>query len=297
MSAAPAAGTPDAPRADTPAAGRADARFVRVRETMLHVRSSGPEHAPSGDAPTLVYLHSLGTDMRIWDPVVARLPGLTSVRIDLRGHGLSDVPPGEYTIGAMSDDVLSVLAHSGIERAVLVGVSIGGQVALRAALARPELVRGVVALDTAARIADAERWEERMAAVRDGGLVAIADEVVGRWFSPSIQDRATLAPRGYRNLLLRTPAAGYIAACAALRDEDLSEHLASIARPVLVLCGSEDTATPPALARSLADALPQARYAEIADAGHLPCIDRPEATAQHIGDFVRALQELDRPPA
>jgi pimeloyl-ACP methyl ester carboxylesterase len=135
------------------------------------------------------------------------------------------------------------------------------------------------------------------AALHGAVRAALADEVVGRWFSPSIQDRATLAPRGYRNLLLRTPAAGYIAACAALRDEDLSEHLASIARPVLVLCGSEDTATPPALARSLADALPQARYAEIADAGHLPCIDRPEATAQHIGDFVRALQELDRPPA
>ena len=266
-------------------------RFVSLRGITLHVRRDGPPPAGAGDAPTLVYLHSLGTDMRIWDDVVARLPGHSHLRLDLRGHGLSDAPPGEYTITAMTEDLLALLSHAGVGHAVLIGISIGGQIALRAALERPQLAAGLIVLDTAARIGEVGSWEERMAEVRRGGLAAIADEVVGRWFAPSIRERDPLAPRGYRNLLLRTPASGYVSACAALRDEDLSGGLAAIARPVLVMCGSEDAATPPSLVRGLARALPRALYVEIEDAGHLPCIDRPDVTADHIAAFVRELRD------
>lgn len=261
--------------------------FVEVAGVTLHARRDGP--LPASGAPTLVYLHSLGTDIRIWDGVVARLPHHSHVRIDLRGHGLSDVPPADYSIPAMTDDVLGLLDLVGLDRVVVVGISVGGQIALRAALERPDVVVGVVALDTAGRIGERAAWDERIAAVRTHGVAAIADATVARWFGPSFRAREPAAVRGYRNLLLRTPPDGYAATCAALRDEDLGLELATITPRALVLCGSEDAATPPGLVRALAASLPDAKYVEIEDAAHLPCIDRPDVVARHIDAFVLAI--------
>ena len=263
--------------------------FVDAGGIALHVRRDPPADAASPGPPTLVYLHSLGTELRIWDGVVERLPHRDQLRLDLRGHGLSEVPPGPYDLATMTRDVLHVLDRLGIGPVVAIGVSVGGQVALQAALERPEQVVGVVALDTAGRIRDAESWRERIAEVRAGGLAPLADATVARWFVPDHADREPRTVGGYRRLLLKTSVEGYAATCAALRDADLGPRLAEIARPVLVLCGSHDTATPPEVVRGLADALPRARYVEIADAGHLPCIDQPAATAAHIETFVRAL--------
>jgi 3-oxoadipate enol-lactonase len=264
--------------------------FVDAGGVALHVRRDAPASG-AGDpgAPTLVYLHSLGTEMRIWDGAVARLPQRDQLRVDLRGHGLSEVPEGDYSVAAMAGDVGAVLDRLGIGPVVVIGVSVGGQVALRSALERPAQVVGVVALDTAARIADRESWNERIATVRAGGLEAIADATVARWFVPAHAQRDPIAVGGYRRLLLRTCVDGYVGACAALRDEDLTPRLAEIDQPVLVLCGGHDTATPPEVVRGLANALPRASYAEIADSAHLPCIDQPAATAARIDAFVRSL--------
>lgn len=267
--------------------------FVDVDGVTLHARVDAPE-TTAAVAP-LVFVHSLGTDLRIWDAVVARLPATQRVRIDLRGHGLSDAPSGDYALATLAADVLGVLDQLGVAAAVFVGVSIGGQVALQAALDRPERVAGLVLLDTAARIGDRAGWEERRAEVRAHGLVASAEAVVGRWFPPASRARDPLAPRGYRNLLVRTPVAGYLGACAALRDADLRDRMGDIALPTLVLCGAEDTATPPALVRGLADAIPNARYAEIAGAGHLPCLDRPDEVAGHVAAFLDGIAYVPAP--
>ncbi len=265
------------------------ATFVDVDGVALHARCDEATAPTSFAAPPLVFVHSLGTELRIWDGVVARLPTTQRVRVDLRGHGLSDAPPGDYALTTLASDVLLVLDRLGVAEAVFVGVSIGGQVALQVALDAPERVAGLVLLDTAARIGDRAGWEARRAEVRAEGLAASADLVVGRWFAPASPD--PLAFRGYRNLLLRTPEAGYLGACAALRDADLRDRTAEIARPALVLCGADDAATPPALVRGLAEALPDARYVEIAGAGHLPCLDRPDEVAGHVAAFLRHLSE------
>jgi 3-oxoadipate enol-lactonase len=263
--------------------------FIDAAGIAIHVRRDVPTAGPP--AASLVYLHSLGAELRIWDRVVAQLPRYDHLRVDLRGHGSSEVPAGDYTIAAMAGDVLAALEALRVERAVAVGISVGGQVALRMALAQPHRIAGVVALDTGARIGDASTWNGRIAEVRRGGVEAVADAVVARWFGPGFEARDPVAPRGYRQMLLRTPVAGYLGTCAALRDEDLTDLLADLPQPVLVLCGSHDTATPPELARNLARGLPRGRFAEIAEAAHLPCIDRPDDVARHLDAFVR---ELDR---
>jgi 3-oxoadipate enol-lactonase len=256
---------------------------------LLHARHDAPAVTGSAEGRSLVLVHSLGTDGRIWDGVVARLAHRRHLRVDLRGHGLSDAPAGDYEITALADDVLAVLDAFEVRRAVLIGISVGAQVALRVALARPQAVAGIVALDTAARIGDVDAWNARIAAVRAGGLEAIADATVARWFGRDTLAREPHTVRGYRNLLCRTSPVGYVGTCAALRDEDLTPHLRDVHAPALVLCGDEDSATPPALARALAAALPFARFRELRGAGHLPCLDRASEVADAIEGFVRGL--------
>ena len=260
------------------------ATFLDADGVLLHVRCDEPTSPAAGEtSPPLLFLHSLGTELRIWDAVVAHLPGFRRARFDLRGHGLSDAPAGDYALATLAADALRVLDHVGAERAVLVGVSIGGQVAMQVALDAPERVAGLVLLDTAARIRDRDAWEARRDEVRNGGLASGADAVVGRWWPASSH---AVERRGYRNLLLRTPVAGYLGACAALRDADLRPRTSDVTAPALVLCGAEDTATPPALVQALAASLPDARYVEIAGAGHLPCLDRPAEVAAHVASFM-----------
>jgi 3-oxoadipate enol-lactonase len=129
--------------------------FIDAAGIAIHVRREPPTAgSPAALAPALVYLHSLGAELRIWDGVVARLPRYGHLRVDLRGHGASEVPAGDYTIAAMAGDVLAALDALHVERVVAVGISVGGQVALRMALAQPDRIVGVVALDTGARIGD-----------------------------------------------------------------------------------------------------------------------------------------------
>ncbi|HMA13170.1 MAG: alpha/beta fold hydrolase, partial [Bacteroidota bacterium] len=152
---------------------------------------------------------------------------------------------------------------------------------------RPELVAGLVLCDTAHRIGTAELWNSRIAAIEKGGIGSIADAILERWFSKDLRENDRAALAGWRAMLTRTPQAGYLGACAAIRDADFTEAAKEIKVPTLCVVGAEDGATPPALVRELADLIPGARYEVIAGAGHLPCIERPLAVARLIEDFAR----------
>lgn len=258
------------------------ARFANAGGVTLHVRDES-----NGPGPTWAFVNSLGSDMRIWDEVVAELPG-RSVRHDMRGHGLSDAPAGEYAVADLAGDLRSVLAEAASGPVVLVGISIGGLVALRTALDAPGLVSRLVIMDSAARIGSTQSWSERIATVSAGGIAAISQATATRWFSRGWPERNPAAFAGWRNMLERTPVPGYLGACAALRDEDLTQRLAEVSAPALVLVGSEDEATPPALSRALAAGLPNARLVEVDGAGHLPCLEKPTDVARLIREFADA---------
>lgn len=266
--------------------------LVDVGGFDLHVRCQPPLHErgpEAGPVATLVYLHSLGSDLRIWDGVVARLPRHEHLRFDQRGHGRSDVPPGPYVISDLAEDVLRLVATAGLDRVVLVGVSVGGMVAMRAALARPDVVVGLVLCDTAAKVGDEASWNARIAAVLEGGIEGIADQVLARWYPPSFDAARPTAYRDYREMLTATPVAGYVATCEALRDEDLRALVGEIAQPALVLCGSEDGSTPPDLVQGFAASLPDARFELVDGAGHLPSTDAPEVVAERMTEFLEEI--------
>lgn len=256
--------------------------FVKANGIVLH-------HALDGNpaAPTLVFSNSLGTDFRIWDRVAARLGDrVRLIRYDSRGHGLSQCPPGPYAIGENVADLAALLDHLDVSGAVVVGLSVGGMIAQGLSAARPELVQGLVLCDTAHRIGPPEMWNERMAAIRQGGIEALAEPILERWFSQTFRRERPEELAGWRAMLTRTPLEGYLGTCAAIRDGDLSAAARAISVPCLCAVGSEDGATPPDLVRSLAGLITGARFQLVHGVGHLPCIEAPDLLAQMIIDFM-----------
>ncbi|MEQ8585698.1 MAG: 3-oxoadipate enol-lactonase [Thalassobaculaceae bacterium] len=255
-----------------------ESTFVDIDGCALHVRVDGP-----ADGPALLFSNSLGTDLRIWDSVVESLGDRwRCIRMDKRGHGLSALGEAPITIDRFADDALGVLDHFGVERAVMVGVSIGGLITQATYAARPDAFAGLMMCDTAARIGTADTWQQRIDMVASDGLDAMADTVLQRWFAPAFHRDRPVDLAGYRQMLTRTPAAGYAAACAAIRDADLTARASAIAVPCVVICGAEDGATTPDVVSAFAASIPTARYVELPDVGHLPSLEAPDAVVSHL---------------
>lgn len=249
--------------------------FVRTNGVLLHYRL----HGRSG-APAVVLTNSLGTDARIWDEVIDILADRYRVlSYDKRGHGLSDAPAGEYSLDDHVADLAGLLDHAGFDRVALAGVSVGGLIAQRFALLHPGRLAALVLSDTAAKVGDAAMWDGRIAAIRGDGLGAIADGIMGRWFSPEFRRTRPDDLAGWRNLFVRSDVVGYCGTCATLRDADLGAQVGTIGVPTLVIVGEHDGSTPVPLVRALTGAIPGARFEVIANAGHIPSIEQPAATA------------------
>lgn len=236
-----------------------------------------------GEGPAVVFANSLGTDLRLWDAVLPLLPPVRAIRFDKRGHGLSDRGPQEG-IGGFAEDAAALIEAVAGGPAVFVGLSIGGMIGQALASRRPELVRGLVLSNTAARMGTPEAWEARIAAVRAGGIASIGDAVMERWFAPAFRATPALAP--WRNMLVRTDAEGYAAACAAIAAADLTADTARLRLPVLAIGGARDGASPPDLVRATAGLIPGAAFHVIDAAGHLPCVETPAAWAALVAPFL-----------
>lgn len=253
-----------------------------VNGIHIHYKIAGRE-----DGPTIVFSNSLGTDFRIWHDVAARLAGrFRMIFYDKRGHGLSDATPSPYRIEEHVSDLSGLLDHLKVDEAVVCGLSVGGQIAQGLAAAEADRVQALILCDTAHKIGTADAWNDRIKAVEGGGIASIAEAILERWFTEEFRkvDEASFAI--YRNMLIRTPVAGYAGTCAALRDADLTESTKKLDMPVLVVCGDQDGATPPDLVRSMAALIDGAHFELIEGAGHLPCIEKPAALTAAMLTFL-----------
>jgi len=257
--------------------------YAEVNNTRLHYRIDGAE-----GAPVLVLSNSLGTDMGMWD---LQMPAFSErfrvLRYDCRGHGASRVTPGPYSIGLLAADVLGLLDSLGIERVDFCGLSLGGMVGQWLCVHAAERIGRVVLCNTTAWLGPAALWNNRIEAVRDGGMAAIADGVLDRWFTAPFLEQPSAALSQARATLLNTPADGYVACCAAVRDMDQRQDVSAIRQPALVISGSEDQATPPADGRFLAERIVGARYVELS-AAHLSNIEEPGRFTGAALDFLCA---------
>jgi 3-oxoadipate enol-lactonase len=250
-------------------------------DVQLHYRVDGdPDGAP------VVFANSLGTDLRLWDPILPLLPkGLKIIRYDKRGHGLSSVPPAPYSMGALVGDIEKLLDLLDVRDCLFVGLSIGGMIAQGLAVKRLDIVRAMVLSNTGAKIGTKAIWDERIAGVKAGGIESLADAVMERWFSKSFLKTPELAL--WRNLLVRQPDEGYAGCSAAISGTDFYTPTSGLRLPTLGIAGDEDGATPPDLVRETVDLIPGSKFHLIRGAGHLPCVEKPQEYARVLTEFMK----------
>lgn len=257
--------------------------FIQLGPVMIHYATSGD---PARTA--LVFSNSLGTDLRIWDRVAPAFEDdFFVVRYDKRGHGLSDAPPAPYTLDEHVTDVIALMDALGISRAVICGDSVGGLIAQGVAARDVDRVQALVLCDTAARIGDDDTWNTRIEAVGAGGIEAVADATMQRWFAPAYREANAVEVAGWRNMLVRTPLAGFVGTMMAIRDADYTEDTAGLSIPALVVVGEEDGSTPPDVVRRLSDLIDESDFHVIGGAGHLPCIDSSDKLVRMMRAFLR----------
>lgn len=262
--------------------------FLQAGDVALHYRTVGLE---SGK-PVIAFVNSLGTDLRIWDAVMAELgDAYAYVLHDKRGHGLSGLGTPPYSIETHASDLAALLDHLRVEKAVVWGLSVGGLIAQGLYAARPDLVRALVFSNTAHKIGAADMWNNRIAAIQAGGLGPMVEPIMERWFTPAFRTDDNALYAGSCTMLARQSVEGYCGTCAAIRDADFTEAASRIAVPALCVAGDGDGSTPPELVRSLSDLIPGSRFTMIEGCGHIPCLERPAAYATAVAAFLNTLPE------
>jgi 3-oxoadipate enol-lactonase len=247
----------------------------------LHLRADGPD-----DGPAVLLLHGLGMDLRVWDRVVPLLdPRLRIVRMDLRGHGRSAVTAPPYAMGQLVSDAEAVADALDLREAVVTGLGLCGMVAQGLAVKRLDVVRGLVLTGTAARIGTAGQWAGRIAAVEAGGMAAVADATVARWFGRGAGEVAA----AWRARLAACDPGGWCGGAAAVAGTDFWTVTAGLRLPVLGIAGTEDGVTPPDLVRETVELVPGSRFALIRRAGHLVPVEDPIGWAEAVQDFLDAI--------
>ena len=209
---------------------------IQANGITIHYELSGPN-----DAPVVLLSNSLGTRLEMWDPQVQALTQRYRVlRYDSRGHGRSSAPPGPYSIEMLAADALGLIDALGIDRVHFCGLSKGGMVGQMLGARHADRLKTLTLCSTACHVAPKEVWDQRIEAVRAGGMAAVADAVVERWFTEDYRAEPTIVVERVRQMVLETPPEGYVACCAAIRDMDLRETIRGIRLPTLVIVGEQD---------------------------------------------------------
>ncbi len=244
------------------------------------------ELSGNADGDVLVFVNSLGSNLRMWEKVLPVFERSYRVlRYDMRGHGQSSAPLGPYSIEELGEDLLFLLNRLGFDRVNLCGLSLGGLVVMWVAINAPQRVRRIILANTAARIGTSEAWNQRIAAAQSMCMASLAEATIDRWFTSSYRDCHVAEMELIRTMIASTDANAYTACCGVLRDTDLRSKLGSIKVPSLVIAGKYDPATPPSDGRALYSALQASSYVEL-DGSHLSAWEQHEAFAEAAHSFL-----------
>jgi 3-oxoadipate enol-lactonase len=239
-------------------------------------------------APVVTLSHSLATDLSMWDPQMATLTARYRVlRYDTRGHGGTDAPGGVYTLDQLAADARALLSALGITRTHWIGLSMGGMIGQTLALASPGLFTSLALCDTTSRIpAEAKPlWAERITTAETQGMEPLVEPTINRWFTaPFVASHKDLVDR-VRTMIRSTKPAGYAGCCHAISALDLTDKIAAIKTPTLIVVGEEDQGTPVAASRTMHEKIAGSDLVILKSAAHLSNIEQP-------AEFTRAITGL-----
>ena len=260
---------------------------------MATIRMNGlsAEYRQAGNGPDLLLLHSLLTEMSVFErvlPALARTHRVTC--LNLPGFGASD-PVELNSVGEHADHVARLMDALSLPPTVDVfGNGFGAFVALELAIGHGGRMRRLMVADTAPAFPEPAKAPFRAMAekVRTSGISAILDTAIGRMFPPAFQAAHPDVVAARKAALASANAQCFARACLALAALDLRPRLAGIGNSTLVMCGALDQTTPPALAQEVASAIPDAVYRDIDRSGHCPMLEQPEVLVAMIESFTSA---------
>ncbi|MCB1471113.1 MAG: alpha/beta fold hydrolase [Rhizobiaceae bacterium] len=255
--------------------------FVETTDAKLYWQADGePSH------PAVMFLNSLGTSLSMWDGVVAQLKDrFCIIRMDTRGHGKSQVTPGDYSMEMLAADALAVLDAAGLQKAHICGLSMGALVASHLAARHRDKVDRLALCNIVTEVNFAD-WEQRANLVRQSGMAAIADAVISRFFSPAFLESGDGRVELALSELKATDPQGYAACCIAIgRAEVLPASLGDNAPPLLSIGGANDMAAPPENARKIAASVAGGRV-KVLDTGHLSATEDPHGFSRELASYL-----------
>jgi 3-oxoadipate enol-lactonase len=251
-----------------------------VNGSELYYEVSGKE-----GAPWLVLSHSLACSVRMWDPQVAAFKDRYRIlNYDMRGHGQSAAPAGPYSFDMLADDVLGLMKECRIQRAVFMGLSIGGMIGQTLALRNPASFEKMVLADTTHMQPPEviKQWDERIRIAKTEGMKALVPSTMERWFTAPFRD--TPQAKKIAGLIAATPVAGYIGCGQAIMKLNTTARLKDIKLPVLAITGEADVLA--AGTRHIGEQVPGAKFVSIPQAAHIANIEQPEKFNQALREFL-----------
>jgi 3-oxoadipate enol-lactonase len=255
---------------------------IEANGIAIRYRMEGP-----ADAPVVLFSNSLGTRLEMWDP---QMPALTqrfrALRYDSRGHGESAAPEGPYSIELLAEDAIGLLDALGLERVHFCGLSKGGMIGQMLGAKHGDRLLSLTLCSTACYMEPKHLWDERIKVANEQGMAALADAVVERWFTEAYRAEPGIVVERVRAMILNTPAQGYAACCAAIRDMDLREAITSIRVPTQIIMGADDPATTPAKGEEIQARIPGSKLEVMPDAAHLLNIEQDVAFDASLRSFL-----------
>jgi len=259
-----------------------------MKATVNGIETYYELHGKEG-APWLVFSHSLACSVRMWDGEIAwHKDKYRILAYDTRGHGRSAAPKGPYSLEQLADDLYALLEHLKIDRPHYVGLSMGGMIGQTFALKYPGRLASMTLCDTTSRYPAeaAPMWQERIRIAESKGMAPLVQPTLERWFTEGFRKNHAEKVRPVAALIENTPVPGYVGCCNAIPKINVTSRLKELKVPTLVICGNDDPATPPAMAREIQENIPGARLTLIPQAAHLANIEQPEAFNRALAGFL-----------
>lgn len=249
----------------------------------------GLAYRTRGAGRPIVLLHPVGTRGAFWEPVMDLLAErYRPIAVDFRGHGDSDTPSRKFSLDDLASDVIELLTMQGAPGAVVIGCSLGGMVTQGIALKAPELLSAVVIADTGYRqTAETRQAMVQRAAAALNGMPTVIDSTIERWFPAGFRTSQPAAVATVRQWLLEDDPVVFSWCWEAIRDLDYGERLRSIRLPALVVRGAEDASSRRDTMQELAGLLPQGRFVEMPEAGHVAPYQQPAQFVALVRDFLQ----------
>jgi 3-oxoadipate enol-lactonase len=249
------------------------------------------QYTDEGSGEPVVLIHGFPLSLELWKPQRAALSaGYRVIAPDLRGHGQSDPPPGDTSMGQYADDVVALMDSLGIGAATVGGLSMGGYIVMAMLRRHPNRLRGIMLMATKAT-ADTEAGKqgrnEMIALAQSEGAAAVAEKMLPRMLTARTRAEDPELVEFVRSMMASTSVAGIVGALHALRDRpDSTATLQGLQLPALIVGGAEDELATRADLEAMHHAIPGSSLTILPDAAHLVNLEQPEAVNRAILGFL-----------